>query len=311
MNKMTNVTKATPFIKWVGGKTQILSDIHSYFPNKISTYYELFLGGGSVLISLLESEVDVKTYKVYDINPHLIQCYVDIQQNHLELLNRLSELTEIFRNASEYKAVPREKIPIHETLEDASVSRTHLYYYIRSEYNKLMKHTRTKSQNIQKSCYFIFLNKTGWRGVYRESKNGYNVPYGNYKNPLVYDEKNIHRLHELFSNVQFYVKDFKTFKPSCLNKLDFVYIDSPYYPVNTTSFTKYTEKDFGPNDHEQLFDLCKRIDRKCLFLLSNSCVEWTLETYNIWDVVQIMCKRHINSKNPESTAMEIFVSNKN
>jgi len=318
------MTTSTPFLKWVGGKTQILEHIHHHVPSKMGTYYELFLGGGSVLISLLEERRINDTfiadkYIVYDLNEHLIQCYIDIQQNHVQLLQNLNTLATLYYACPVYKAKPREKIQVHGTLEEASISKTHLYYYIRSEYNKLKKKEGviTKSQTTLKSTYFIFLNKTGWRGMYRESVNGYNIPFGNNKKSTVYNEDNINQLHILFNDydVEFTVSNFNTFDTNQLCSDDFVYIDSPYYPINDKSFTAYTINDFGKKDHNALFDKCELM--RCKFLLSNVCVPWTEEKYKKWNVSKVLCRRAIGNRKvteedkdkPESKAMEILVTN--
>lgn len=320
-----------PFIKWVGGKTQIMAQILDRIPSKMDTYYELFLGGGSVLINLLESEHhQANEYRVYDVNEHLIQCYRDIQTHPDELVKELERIVQVFNTSPEYVPKPHVKIhnctdclrdkkckkcrkprniiPVLKTLEEASRSRAHVYYFVRNEFNRLMKQVNlTRSQTITKSAYFIFINKTCWRGLYRESTNGFNVPYGNYKNPQIYDPENIQNLHRLFTthSVYFEVANFRELSLDVSNT-DFIYMDPPYYPINDKSFTRYTEKDFSLSDHEALVELC--LDLKCRFLLSNSYTEWTLDKFSRWNIEQLNCKRSIHSKEPDTKVLEILVS---
>ena len=129
---------------------------------------------------------------------------------------------------------------------------------------------------------------------------------------VLYDEPNLLGLHKMFNenSVEFIVQNFNVFDTTILTKSDFIYIDSPYYPIDKKSFTRYTENDFGMTQHDELRQLCEKIDKKkCTFLLSNSCVEWTIENYKPWNMEEIMCKRSIHSKKPSTTALEILVSN--
>ncbi len=314
---------ATPFLKWVGGKTQILHTLFEQFPKQINSYYELFLGGGSVLISLLEKNEEQKDYctkrfETFDINPNLIYCYLQIKNNHKVLLKELSKLQKTFLACSINKSKPtktRKKIPIEENMKKAKKSREHLYYFLRHKYRLLVKeaHPKVKGHKVENAVLFIFLNKTCFRGLYREGKNGFNVPYGNYKNPSLFNKENINRLNYLFNkyNVNFSVSNFHDFlNVRKLSGKDFVYLDPPYYPENTKSFTAYNCDGFSAEDNVKLKILLERLDlRKVKFVMSNSNVKWNLDNYSRFNIKKILCRRAINAKNPNSKTYELLISN--
>lgn len=268
-----------PFLKWVGGKTQIIDDIISKFPKKIETYVEPFLGGGSVLFSLLNSEIEVNRIIACDANEELINCYVNIQKKCDSIIKYLDEICESYHDS-----------------EDKSK----FYYEKRNEYNSMKKSCR-------KSALFIFLNKTCFRGLYRVGPNGFNVPFGNYKKPEIYSEKNIRKISEIIQNVEFRCCDFRELEYEFVSK-DFIYLDPPYVPISKTSFVKYTKNSFNKKDHEELFEFIKGL--KCKFLMSNSSCDYVLESFKDYRIKIIDCKRRINSKNPESIVKEVLVMKK-
>ena len=201
MNKDLNVKQ---FLKWVGGKTQIMNNIISKFPQEIDNYYELFLGGGSVLLSLLSLQKQKKIViknKIYacDINSNLINVYKNIQNNREKLYEYIDKYI------SEYDSI--EGISVNRkptSLEEAKTSKESYYYWIRNKYNNIDK------SSIECSALFMFLNKTCFRGMYREGPNGYNVPYGHYKKtPTIITKKHLNYISDLIKNVQFKCCDFK------------------------------------------------------------------------------------------------------
>jgi len=153
------------------------------------------------------------------------------------------------------------------------------------------------------SVKFIFLNKTCFRGVYREGPKGFNVPFGHYKNVNIIDDENIRLVSKLIKNVHFNHASFEYISPG---KGDFVYLDPPYAPINVTSFVGYTAKGF--TEHQQLFDFCKSFP--CKWLMSNASVPLVRETFAGHLMKVISCRRAINSKNPESRADEVLVKNR-
>lgn len=282
----------SPVIKWVGGKTQLINEIFSHFPKNINTYIEPFIGGASVLINLLlkveNKEIECNRFICGDVNYCLINLYITIKNNPRNLINALTELKENFE-----KSEDKEKF----------------YYDKRIEYNKIKK---TKDNNLitELAALFIFLNKTSFRGVYRENSKGeYNVPYGNYKSLTIFDSENILNLSLLFNkyNVEF-INDTYDYLLSVEPKDNcFIYLDPPYYPENSTSFTKYSSGDFSQEDHFNLFYTLKSND--FMFLLSNSYTEYVLNEFKDYETIIVSAKRSINSKNPESKTNEVLIKN--
>jgi DNA adenine methylase len=302
-------------LKWVGGKAQLMKEIIKYIPERVDTYYEPFIGGASVLIELLElnekGEVVINNFIVNDINVELINLYKNIMFNHSELINYLDSLS------NEFKALPEEKTERHKKIippehKEQCDNRKVFYYWVRKEYNKLKKNSATKY--IEKSAYFIFLNKVGFRGLYRENTNSeFNVPYGNNKNPKILNGSAIERLNYLFNkyDVKFINLSFEMFMGEFkLHDRDFIYIDPPYYPINDNSFTAYSAVDFGLSHHKDLINLLNDINNiGTKFLMSNSYTDWIINHTEKFKSKKINCRRRINSKNPESMEFEILVFN--
>ena len=239
-----------PFLKWVGGKTQIINELIEYFPKKINNYHEIFLGGGSVLFYILQNkniEITGNIY-AYDINSTLIYTYKNIQNNYQEVYNTLKELITTFKNCN-----GNEKNTKTNNYIEALKSKENFYYYTRIKYNSM---TEEDKKSIMGSSLFIFLNKTCFRGLYRIGPNGFNVPYGHYKNPEIINLEHLKKIHELIKNVIFIDCDFK--QSICnIKKDDFYYLDPPYYPENKKSFVNYTSNGFNLENHKLLFQLIK------------------------------------------------------
>lgn len=292
---------AKPYIKWLGGKTQILDKIFEKFPTQFDNYHEIFLGGGSVLLELLQRSdsitINGEIY-AYDINEVLINTYQLIKENHLQLYSYLEVLVSTFKACKETKNNLNRK-PINET--EAKQSKENYYYWIRKKFNLL-----ENKNSIEASAYFIFLNKTCFRGMYRESKSGFNVPYGNYKNPEIINKENLDKLHELFQKVTFICCDF-TNSLKNVKENDYVYLDPPYLPENKSSFVNYTENGFSYEKHISLFNLIKGLP--CKFLLSNSNSEIIYEHFKEQSIISFDCKRSINSKKPNSKTKEVLIFN--
>ena len=183
---MTNNKIQKPFLKWVGGKTQIIDRIISKIPKIIDNYHELFLGGGSVLFAVLSlqknNEIIIKNkIYAYDINDSLINVYKNIQNNKEELFKNIN----IFIN--EYENIKGSIINRNpKSIEEAKTSKESYYYWLRNKYNNMDKNS------IEHSALFIFINKTCFRGMYREGPNGFNVPYGHYKKtPTIITENDL------------------------------------------------------------------------------------------------------------------------
>ena len=292
-----------PFLKWVGGKTQIINDIISMFPLNINNYHEPFIGGGSVLLAVLQLRKKKLIHingKVFasDINRNLINVYKHIQTNRSDLYKHVLKLKDTYHNI---KGDYVNRNP--ENTEESLSSKESYYYWIRNCYNNSDKDT------IEASAMFIFMNKTCFRGVYREGPNGYNVPYGHHKKtPEIISKSDIDHIHDLIKDVEFVTSDFET-SLSKTRKNDFVYLDPPYFPENNTSFTTYTRDGFSLKKHTSLFDLIKKLD--CKFVLSNSNTQFVRESFSMYNSKEIKVRRTIHSKEPDSVATEIIVYNKN
>ena len=297
-----------PILKWVGGKTQILDKLIIEFPTNINNYREIFLGGGSVLLTFL-SYVKNGIIKIhgniyaYDLNECLIYVYKNIQSYHNDLYNELKLLINEFNSCGNGEINRRPK-----NIDEAKLAKENYYYWIRSEYNKLSSNDKKTTFG---SAMFIFLNKTSFRGIFRVGPNGYNVPYGHYKNPEIINKEHLDEIHELIQNVVFECCDFNI-SLNAVEPNDYVYLDPPYAPEKYTSFVGYTENRFNIDNHNNLFKLIHKLsETNKKIMLSNSDVSlvrdnFTSEKYNI---LSILCKRAINSKNPEAKAKEVIIKN--
>jgi len=311
---------AKPFIKWVGGKSQILDQINQLTPTKIDTYYELFVGGGSVFINLLNrcenQTLNIKKFVINDINTALIYCYNTIKNQPNELISKLTEINNIYSGANPSETVKRAKIKVDNLDEAISKGQTWIYYYYRQLYNQLVEQSEF---TITTSALFIFLNKTCFRGLYRVSRNKFNVPFGHYKHPNICDSDNILELNKLFNKYNIEFINFNIFDINRVvikglpdskikfKKTDFLYFDPPYYPINKDSFVSYCFSNFNLADNDKLYELCNSL--KCKFLLSNSYCDYITNKWNKYTMIKILCKRLINSKNPSDKNFEYLIHN--
>ena len=297
-----------PFLKWVGGKTQILEEVLSLFPKDINNYHEPFLGGGSVLIGLLsyikygKIKISGKIY-ASDSNSNLIGLYKNIKYNLDKLIIKVKEIVNDF-NIIEGKEVNRKCCNI----EEAKTSPESYYFWIRKKFNSMSKEDRT---SVDGSAMLLFMNKTCFRGVYREGPNGFNVPFGNYKNPSIFEEQHLRYLSELIKDVIFTNCSFEE-SLKRVTEGDFVYIDPPYCPETEKSFVSYTIDGFNIDSHRSLFKMCNDMNlRGILFLMSNSDVRLVKDAFpeSLYKTKIISCRRAINSKNPESKTNEVLINN--
>ena len=297
-----------PFLKWVGGKTQIIEQIFGLFTKDINNYHEPFLGGGSVLLTVLSAikrgDIAVSgTVYASDLNPALIGVYKNIQAFPLELIDEVNKLVV------EFKACGNEPINrAAEALEDAQSSQEAYYFWIRSIFNKL---PLTDKVSCAGSAMFLFMNKTCFRGVYREGPRGFNVPFGNYNNPTIIDKEHILAVSVLIQNVVFTTKSFDA-ALSIVVDGDFVYMDPPYAQESAKSFTSYMSGGFSLDNHKSLFGMCHGFTKRGIkFLLSNSNVNLVKDAFPspLYNTRIISCRRAINSTKPESKTNEVLITN--
>ncbi|HSB57054.1 MAG TPA: DNA adenine methylase [Nitrosopumilaceae archaeon] len=272
-----------PFVKWAGGKRQLMPILSKHMPKKIDSYFEPFLGGGAVMFHLI-TEIPKLECFVSDLNSDLILSYVAIRDRVEELISALTLHSEkYFKNPKEY------------------------YYEVRE--------SNPKNQ-IEKVSRLIFLNKTCFNGLYRvNSKGKFNVPLGKYTNPNIVNRENLIAVSHVLRSKEISIKcqDFsKTLER--VQKNDFVYLDPPYQPVSQTSnFTSYTNDSFGYEDQERLFLEFQRLDSKgCKVMLSNSKSDEVLDLFEGYSdkTIEISSNRFINSDSKNRTGhSELLIKN--
>ena len=273
-----------PFVKWAGGKSQLLSTIREKYPKKIDKYCEPFVGGGAVLLDVL-ANCQPKEVLINDINAELVNTYSQIKNNVDELIKILSEMQKTFwaKNDSDRKI---------------------MYLAKRERFNDL-KVNGDEQINLEKAALFIFLNKTCFNGLYRVNRKGlFNVPIGSYKKPPICDAENLRLISGLLKNVQIKCGDYS----ECADFIDentFVYIDPPYRPLTATaSFTSYSENEFGDKQQIELGKYVDKISSKgAKVVVSNSDPKNSDESDNFFDdlyssytIMRVSAKRMINSK---------------
>lgn len=229
-----------PFLKWAGGKGQLLKEIEQYYlfsDGTITKYAEPFVGGGAVLFDIL-SKYDLEEIYISDINAELINTYRIIRDD----IDALTQMLCVMQN---------DFIPL-------DTDNRKVYYMEKRERFNDLKVTGNKNNNIEKAALMIFLNKTCFNGLYRVNKKGlFNVPVGAYKNPMIYDENNLRSVSEKLQKVTIVCGDYRE-STEFIDKNTFVYFDPPYRPItDTANFTAYTETLF--NDKEQI-ELAKFVD---------------------------------------------------
>lgn len=247
------MAKAKPFIKWVGGKGQLIEQLEALLPADFSerenvTYIEPFVGGGAMLFYMLQTYPNIKSAVINDINPDLTLCYQIVRDNPTELIKSLNAIQ------SDYYALRTEE------------ERKMYFLQQRERFN-------SKSLNeIDNTTLFFFLNRTCFNGLYRVNKSGkFNVPFGKYTTPTICDSATIYADSKLLQKVDIMTGDFEqTFAKIKGNT--FFYFDPPYRPLsNTSSFNDYTKEDFNDNAQIRLKLFCDRLNENGVnFMLSNS-----------------------------------------
>ncbi|PWB53989.1 MAG: hypothetical protein C3F06_05445 [Candidatus Methanoperedenaceae archaeon] len=250
------------FIKWAGGKTQLLSQFVDFFPKQFNKYFEPFLGSGAVFFYIKNSYPD-KEFFLSDNNQELINCYEIIKYDAEGLLDLLKD-------------------------HRSKHCKEHYYFQRGLDIKNLSK--------MESVARFIYLNKTCFNGLYRvNSKGKFNVPIGSYKNPSVFQEKDLKEAQRLLQGVTLKTMPFEEIINIAQQK-DFVYFDPPYHPLSqTSSFTSYTSSSFSEKDQSRLADVYRELDKKgCKLMLSNSYSDFILELYSDYRIEKVSAKRMIN-----------------
>ena len=275
-----------PFVKWVGGKGQLVSQLEKHIPangEKVLTKYaEPFVGGGALLFNIL-SKYNFEEIYISDINKELINAYNVVKHNVKELITKLAKMQQAF-------------IPLDEN------GRKNYYYNARDRFNSLIL---SKDTATEKASLFIFLNKTCFNGLYRVNKKGqFNVPMGAYKNPTICDENNLRNVSIALQNVNIVCADYSLSK-DFIDKDTFVYLDPPYRPISqTANFTSYNTDCFDDNEQKRLASFIDEINLSgAKIMLSNSDPQnvnpedtFFEELYKSYTINKVEAIRAINSK---------------
>ena len=291
-----------PFIKWAGGKTQLLTDIRVKYPKElgktITKYCEPFIGGGAVLFDIL-SNYEIEEILINDINKELTNTYSQIKNNLEYLIVELSKLQVLFW-----------------ALE--STERKNFYNEKRERFNYL-KVNGDEDINLEKATLFIFLNKTCFNGLFRVNKKGlFNVPMGSYKKPIICDKNNLTDIHKVLQKVEIKTGDYKE-TLDFIDEKTFLYLDPPYRPISeTASFTSYAETNFDDNEQIALGQFVDKASAKgAKVVISNSDPKnnnkedhFFDKLYSKYEISRVSAKRMINcNANSRGDVNELLISN--
>ena len=299
--------KVKPFLKWAGGKSQLLEKFRSLYPTellngKIKNYYEPFIGSGAVFFDIIQ-RYKIENACLYDINEELILTYKVIQQDAAKLIEFLYRYEQTYRRLNKKQ-------------------RSAYYYEQRTNFNLQrfnIDYKKYADQWIARAAQLIFLNRTCFNGLYRvNSKGEFNTPAGDYKNPTICDEYNLLAVSKALESATIKLADFRQVKKD-LRSNSFVYFDPPYRPISkTSSFTAYSKHSFNDGEQAALKELFAYIDKKGEFvMLSNSDPKNTNpddvffdELYKGFNIIRIPAKRMINSDaTKRGNLNEIIVTN--
>ena len=291
---------AKPFVKWAGGKSQLLSEIDNAIPDYIKqiqfTYVEPFVGGGAVLFWILQKYPNIERAVINDINTDLTNSYITIKENVEELISILQVWEKEYHS-----------------LKDKLEEKKEYYYSKRKQFNS------RKSERTTQTALFIFLNRTCFNGLYRVNrKNEFNVPIGSYKTPMICDEDNLRAVNKILQKVTILNGDFEdTLKYAEDDTL--FYFDPPYKPLNeTSSFNSYAKDEFDDNEQIRLAKFCEKIDNLGYqWILSNSDVKgknphdnFFDDLYSKFNIKRVLARRNINSNpNKRGELTELLITN--
>jgi len=259
-----------PILKWAGGKRQLIPELKKYIPNKFNKYIEPFFGGGALFFHLAYDNSIIN-----DNNPEIINLYQEISKRPKLIIEEL----EKYKNNEKF------------------------FYALRNSSPKT---------SIKKAARTIFLNRTCFNGLYRVNKKGqFNVPYGKSQNVNFIDKKNLLLASKILKKTKIYNLDYKLIMQKFCKKKDFVFLDPPYLPISKYSdFKRYTKEQFHLNDHIELSENYKELDKKgCYLILTNSNNEIINKLYREYKIRIIKTKRNINSNGLKRTGEDIIITN--
>ena len=299
--------QAKPFLKWAGGKSQLLAQMEPFFPHElvqgsIHRYVEPFVGGGAVFLHIANL-YPVQECFIFDINPELILAYQTIQTNVEDLIQRL------WQSQEQYLSLPEE-------------DRKQFFYQIRSDFNSKRKQLNFDSYSdawLERTTELIFLNRTCFNGLFRVNAKGeFNVPFGRYKKPKICDADNLRSLAKILKKTHIEQGDFT----QCQNIVDdqsFVYFDPPYRPISqTANFKSYSQKIFNDREQIRLRDFVQLLNKtNAKLLLSNSDPknenpndDFFEKAYTGYHIKEVKAARNINSQgNKRGKINELLIMN--
>lgn len=270
-----------PFLKWAGGKRQLLEELKARLPKTYNTYYEPFVGAGALWLDLQPEQVVVN-----DTNEQLMNCYRMMKENPEEVLKTIHNL-------------------------DNAVCDEKFYYDIRKQYNGKIEKSELDTET---AALMIWINKHCFNGLYRINKKGlFNVPYNNKSTGKSIDEMNANTISKYLNraDVHMLCVDFEEACKNC-RAGDFIFFDSPYVPVGKNGYVDYTKEGFKKEDHERLARLYRELDAiGCYCMLTNHNVEWVHELYAGYLIEPVDVKRAINSDATKRTGKEVIITNYN
>ena len=294
-------TEARPFLKWAGGKSQLLNQLGAYLPQQISeepfTYIEPFVGGGAMLFYMLQHFCNIRKAVINDVNEDLILTYRIIKDD-VEAL-----ITNLYKYEKDYLAITDQE------------GRSQIFYEVRERYNLHL------GDSIERASQLIFLNKTCFNGLYRVNRRGqFNVPFGKYANPTICNAKLLRADSQLLQSAQVVISQGDYAQTvQHIDGLTFVYLDPPYRPLDaTSSFTAYSKGDFNDDDQRALAAFCHQLsERGCFWMESNADCSaknpndtFFEDLYADYKIERVYASRFINA-NPEKRGKltELLIKN--
>jgi DNA adenine methylase len=292
--------KAKPFLKWAGGKTQLITDIAKVLPKEFMTkkftFVEPFVGSGAILFWILNNFSNVEKAVINDINADLTNVYKVVASNPTELISILKDFQNEYHNIDNEVEIKRE------------------YYTIK----RVLFNTRS-TDKVTQAALFIFLNRTCFNGLFRVNKsNGFNVPIGSYKKPMICDSDNIFAVSEVLQKVEILTGDYQQ-TLLCAEKPALFYFDPPYKPLSkTSSFNTYSKEEFGDSEQIRLRDFCKTLNTlDHHWILSNSDVKgkdmddnFFDDIYDEFNIYRVFARRSINANaDKRGKLTELLITN--
>ncbi|WP_294427176.1 DNA adenine methylase [uncultured Streptococcus sp.] len=273
-----------PFVKWAGGKRQLIPEILNHLPQQFNHYYEPFIGGGALLF-----ELGLEKSTISDNNRVLIDTYIAIRDHLNDLIPLLNELQNE-----------------HNSFDDKEKSNEY-YYTKRERFNELILGT---DFSLERNALFMYLNKACFNGLYRVNASGFfNVPSNQKKKINIFENDNLNQISKFLQTVQIFHQDFETTVQNA-NEGDLVFFDSPYAPLNPTSFDSYTKEGFSTEEHIRLSNVFQRLSERGVYcILTNHNTDFIRELYSDFNLFEVNVKRLINRDAQNRTGKELIVTN--